>query len=134
VEPIWVPESAVRAIHAELIKEHGGLQGAIREGALEAALARPQHVLAYAETAATLATLATLAASYGFALAKGHCFSDGNKRTALAIIDVFLQLNGSELTAAEEDAATTILALKAGEVSEPEMAEWIAAHSQALSA
>jgi death-on-curing protein len=131
VEPIWVPESAVRAIHAELIKEHGGLQGATREGALEAALARPLHVPAYAETAPTLATLA---ASYGFALAKGHCFSDGNKRIALAIVDVFLQLNGSELTATEEDAATTILALAAGEVSEPELAEWIAAHSQALSA
>lgn len=127
MEPIWVPESAVCAIHAELIREHGGLQGASRDGALEAALARPQHAYAYAESAPSLASLA---ASYGFALAKGHCFSDGNKRIALAIIDVFLQLNGSELTAGEEDAATTILALAAGDVSEAELTEWIATHSQ----
>jgi death-on-curing protein len=129
VEPNWVPESAVRAIHAELIREHGGLQGASREGALEAALARPQHSYAYAASAPSLASLA---ASYGFALARGHCFSDGNKRIALAIIDVFLQLNGSELTAREEDAAATILALAAGELSEPELAEWIKAHCQAV--
>ena len=129
MDPIWVPESAARAMHAELIREHGGLQGVSREGALEAALARPQHVYAYAESAPSLASLA---ASYGFALAKGHCFGDGNKRIALAIIDVFLQLNGSELNAGEEGAATTILALAGGEITEKELAEWISAHCQAL--
>jgi death on curing protein len=115
----------VRAIHAELIREHGGLQGASREGAL----ARPQNAYAYAESPPSLASLA---ASYGFALAKGHCFSDGNKRIALAIIDVVLQLNGSELIAREEDAAAMILALAAGDLSEREMAEWIKAHCQAV--
>jgi death-on-curing protein len=129
MEPVWVPESAKRAIHAELIREHGGLQGPSREGALEAALARPRHAYAYAGSAPSLASLA---ASYGFALAKGHCFTDGNKRIALAIIDVFLQLNGSELIVGEEDAVVTILALAAGEVSEAELAEWIAAHCQAV--
>jgi death-on-curing protein len=124
MEPIWVPESAVRAIHAELIREHGGLQGVSREGALGAALARPQLAYAYAESAPSLASFA---ASYGFALAKGHCFGDGNKRIALAVIDVFLQLNGSELNAGEEDAAATIPALAAGELAESELAEWIAA-------
>lgn len=126
---MWIPESALRAIHAELIREHGGLQGASREGALEAALARPQHGYAYAESTPSLASLA---ASYGFALAKGHCFSDGNERIALAVIDVFLQLNGKELIAGEADAVATILALAAGDVSETELADWIAAYSQAV--
>jgi death on curing protein len=106
--PVWVPQFALLAIHAELIREHGGLQDARREGALEAALARPQHVYAYAERPSSLASCA---ASYDFALAKGHCLRDGNKSIALAIIDVFLQLNGSELTVSEEDAAATILCL-----------------------
>ena len=128
MEPTWVPESAVRAIHAELIREHGGLHGVSREGALEAALARPRHVYTYAEPAPSLASFA---ASYGFALAKGHWFGDGNKRIALAIIDVFLRLNGSELNAGEADAATTILALAAGEISESELGDWISAHYRA---
>ena len=119
----------MRAIHAELIREHGGLQGASREGALEAAIARPQHACSCAESAPSLASLA---ASYGFALAKGHCFSDGNKRIALAIIDVFLQLNGNELIVDEEGAVAMSLALAAGDASEKDLAEWIAAHCHAI--
>ena len=77
-------------------------------------------------------TLPRLAAAYGFALARGHCFPDGNKRVALAIVDVFLQLNGMELTADELDAASTIQSLAAGELTEDQLAEWIAANSAKL--
>jgi death on curing protein len=44
-------------------------------------------------------------------LRRNHCFPDGNKRIALAIIDVFMQLNGFELIAREEDAVLTIRSL-----------------------
>lgn len=70
-----------------------------------------------------------MAAAYGFAFPKSHCFPDGNKRLSLAIIDVFLQLNGRELTAGEADAVVTIRAVAAGDMSEAELAAWIAAHS-----
>ncbi len=73
-----------------------------------------------------------LAAAYGFAIAKGHCFPDGNKRLSLAVIDVLLQLNGRELTAGEADAVVTIRAVAAGEMSEDELAAWINAHSGPL--
>jgi death-on-curing protein len=55
-----------------------------------------------------------LVAAYGYALARGHCFTDCNKRVALAVIDVFLRMNGSELTASEPDAVVTLQALAAG--------------------
>jgi death-on-curing protein len=70
-----------------------------------------------------------LAAAYGFALARGHCFPDGNKRVALAIIDVFLRMNGMELTADEPDAVSTIQSLAAGDLTEDQLAEWISANS-----
>ena len=44
---------------------------------------------------------------------------------ALAIMDVFMQLNGFELMAREEDAALTIRSLAAGDLSETELAIWI---------
>lgn len=125
VEPIWVPLRAVVAIQAELIVEHGGLAGPPRQGDLEAALGRPVNLQAYAESPPTLPQLA---AAYGFALARGHCFPDGNKRVALAIIDVFLRLNGLALTADEMDAVDTIQSLAAGDLSEDQLAEWITAH------
>ena len=128
-DPTWVPLRAVVAIQGELIAEHGGLNGPPRQGDLEAALGRPVNLHAYSESPPTLPRLA---AAYGFALARGHCFPDGNKRVALAIVDVFLRLNGMELTADELDAVSTIQSLAAGEITEDQLAEWIAANSTKL--
>ena len=110
------------AIHTELIREHGGVPGPPRDSALESTLARPQQFLNYADSAPSIFKLA---ATYGFGLAKNHCFPDGNKRLALAVIDVFLQLSGFELTAREEDAVLTIRSLAAGDLSEADLANWI---------
>jgi death-on-curing protein len=128
-DPIWIPFRAVVAIQGELIAEHGGLSGPPRHGDLEAALGRPVNLHAYSETPPSLPRLA---AAYGFALARGHCFPDGNKRVALAIVDVFLRLNGSELTADEMDAVDTIQALAAGDLTEDQLTQWIAGHTAPL--
>jgi death-on-curing protein len=124
--PIWVPLRAVVAIQRELIAEHGGLSGPPRHGDLEAALGRPVNLHAYSQAPPSIPRLA---AAYGFALARGHCFPDGNKRVALAIIDVFLRLNGLELMADELDAVDAIQALAAGDITEDQLADWIAVHS-----
>ena len=127
MSPVWVPSDAVVAIHQALLQEHGGLAGSPRPDSLEAALARPQQLHHCTQPKPSVARLA---AAYGFALAKGHCFADGNKRLALSIIDVFLQMNGSELAASEPDAVVTIQALAAGELSEEELTAWVAANSR----
>ena len=127
-DPAWVPLRAVIGIQAELIAEHGGLAGPPRLGDLEAALGRPINLHAYAESPPSLPRLA---AAYGFALARGHCFPDGNKRVALAIIDVFLRMNGLELCAEEMDAVDTIQRLAAGELTEDDLAHWVAENSRA---
>jgi death on curing protein len=124
--PVWVPSRAVLAMHVELIAEHGGLAGPPRLAELEAALARPQQQFSYATKASSLAQLA---AAYGCALARNHCFPDGNKRVALAVMDVFRQLNGRELLAEEADAALTMQSVASGEMTEAELSAWIAAHS-----
>jgi death-on-curing protein len=126
---VWVPLHAVIAIQGELIAEHGGLSGPPRHGDLEAALGRAMNLHACAETPPALPRLA---AAYGFALARGHCLPDGNRRVALAIIDVFLRLNGMEFNADEPDAVDTIQALAAGDLTEGQLAEWIEANSTAL--
>ena len=127
--PIWVPLRAVVAIQGELIAEHGGLSGPPRQDDLEAALGRPVNPHAYSETPPSLPRLA---AAYGFALARGHCLPDGNKRIALAIVDVFLRLNGSELTADEMDAVVTIQSLAAGDLTEDQLTRWIAGNTVPL--
>ncbi|NEN99106.1 MAG: type II toxin-antitoxin system death-on-curing family toxin [Moorea sp. SIO3I7] len=127
-EPRWVPEQAVIAIHDELIVEHGGCFGLRDPNLLSSSLARPKHLFAYSDSA----SLFDIAAAYAFGLAKNHPFVDGNKRIALAVIDVFLRLNGYELVAAEEEAVIKINNLVEGIENQESIATWIAANSQEL--
>jgi death-on-curing protein len=112
----------MRAIHAELMAEFGGPEARVDEDLLAATLARPRQRQHY-EDAGT--DLATLAAAYGHGFARNHPFTDGNKRMALASMDVFLRLNGHRLTAPEVEAVIVIRQLAAGELDEASLAEWV---------
>jgi len=46
---------------------------------------------------------------------------------------VFLEINGYELRASEEDVVLTFLALAAGEMSEARLAKWFAANTRKVS-
>jgi death-on-curing protein len=123
---VWLDVSDIIYFQQQCIDEHGGLRGGPKQGPLESTAARPRNLLNYNPEA----TIFELAASYGYGLARNHCFPDGNKRISLVSIDVFLQLNGYQLTAAEADAVVAIRDLAAGEVSESELADWIERNSE----
>ena len=117
------------AVHDLQLATHGGGSGVRDRGLLESALGRPRNVLAYSETAVTFARLA---AAYAFGISSNHPFVDGNKRTALVVSFAFLEVNGFEVTASQEDAYGVILALASGDLSEDALAEWFSLHSAAL--
>ena len=108
-------------MHDRQIMLFGGLAGLRDQGMLESALARPKNIWVYAET---LPSLSRLAAAYAFGIASNHPFVDGNKRTALVVSFAFLDVNGWEVVATQEDAYLTILSLAAGELSEEQLAGW----------
>jgi len=74
-----------------------------------------------------------MAASYAFGIARNHPFADGNKRTALVVAELFLELNGHELAASDPACVATFLALAAGELTEGELATWIRDNSRGRS-
>ena len=123
--PLWLEAPDVVFFHRELIIEHGGLPGIRNMGALESVLARPRQRLNYQPDA----TICELAAAYGYGFARNHVFADGNKRVALAVLNVFLLLNGLVLTAEEAEAVVVINDLAAGQLDERELAAWITARS-----
>jgi death-on-curing protein len=123
-EPEWLDLNIVLDFHAEQLALFGGPDGIRDLGLLESALARPVNKFAYGET-----NLAAFAAAYGFGIAKNHPFIDGNKRTALASVIVFLGLNGLWLDAPQEEMTAVILSLAAGEITEDVLARWIADHT-----
>jgi death-on-curing protein len=112
------------AIHEEQLAEHGGASGIRDQGLFESAIARAQQLEAYGKP-----DVAALAAAYGFGLARNHPFVDGNKRTAFVAVELFLDLNGFELTATDADAVMTMLALAAGELGEQDFAAWLRANA-----
>jgi death-on-curing protein len=120
-EPIWMEAADAVIAHDLELAAHGGAQGLRDAGLLESALARPRNIWAYAESPPSLPVLA---AAYASGISSNHPFVDGNKRTALLVSFAFLDVNGSEVNASQEDAFLTILGLAAGEVSEEQLAEW----------
>lgn len=120
-EPRWLSRLIVDAVHADQLREHGGLPGVRDENALESALARPQQRWHYTREA----DLEALAAAYAFGLVRNHPYRDGNKRIGFLSLVTFLGINGLEFDATEADVVTEILMLADGKQSEEQLADWI---------
>ena len=125
-EPRWLGRLAVHEAHFRQIREHGGSHGLRDENALQSALARPHQRWQYEEDS----RLSDLAAAYAHGLARNHPYLDGNMRVALVVMVAFLDRNGVELTATNQEAFSTMPAVAAGDITEKELAEWIGAHSE----
>ncbi|MCG8048573.1 MAG: type II toxin-antitoxin system death-on-curing family toxin [Candidatus Thiodiazotropha endolucinida] len=119
-EPVWVLHEVVIAVHQSLLAEHGGAPGIRDESLLESALSRPRQRFEYSDEP----SIFDLAASYCYGLANNHPFVDGNKRIALTIAALFLDLNGYSLTAPEPNAVVIIEELAAGNLSEDDLSSW----------
>lgn len=119
--PIWVLPEAVLSIHQMLLSEHGGLSGIRDHSLLDSALAHPKQLLAYEDDI----SIFDLAASYSFSLAKNYPFIDGNKRVALTVAAVFLELNGYSLNAPEPEAVLIYEQLASGYINETNLSVWL---------
>ena len=70
-------------------------------------------------------SLVEKASALCFSLVRGHGFVDGNKRIAHAAMEVFLVLNGMEITASVDEQERFMFALAAGEISRAQLVEWL---------
>ena len=114
----------VDAIHADQLRQHGGLPGIRDENALESALARPQQKWAYEVEP----DLAVLAAAYAFGLVRNHPYRDGNKRIGFLALATFLGINEYALETTDEDVVTKMMSLADGVLTEAQVATWIREH------
>ena len=119
----WLDDALIYAVHGEQLAEHGGGAGVRDANLLESALARPEQLAHYGAPDA-----ADLAASYGYGISRNHPFVDGNKRTAFVAVELFLALNGFDLTATDADCVMNMLDLAAGKMPEAAFAAWIRKH------
>ena len=120
-EPVWMETVDAVVAHDLELSTHGGSEGIRDAGLLESAMARAKNIWTYSES---IPSLAPPAAAYAAGISANHPFVDGNKRTALVMSFAFLDVNGLEVTASQEEAYLTILGLAAGEISEVQLTLW----------
>jgi len=112
-------------LHDRVLSEHGGAAGIRSHHGLAYAVAAPQQT-AFGEDA--YPTLADRAAALGFFITMNHPFLDGNKRTGLAALETFLELNGFFLASDDDVVVDVFERLAGGEMEAAVFFTWVAAH------
>ena len=65
------------------------------------------------------------AAQLCYGIANNHPFTDGNKRTALHSMYVYLIINEYDITAAQQDIENLIINVAAGRMHNTELSKWL---------
>jgi len=110
------------ALQQRIIAATGGAGGVRDLGALESAVAQPRASFGGEDL---YPGIIEKAAALAFSLVMGHPFLDGNKRTGHAAMEIFLVLNGYEVSAPVDEQERVMLQLAAGEVSRDDFVEWV---------
>ena len=116
--PEFISLEEVLELHDDQISSFGGTPGVRDEGLLESALAQPQATLGgeYLHP-----TIAAQAAAYLYHIAMNHPFIDGNKRSAFAVTDTFLRLNGFYLNLTDDQVYDLVMEVAEGRMTKEEL-------------
>ena len=112
-------------LHRRIIAQSGGAPGVLNLGAFESALAQPQMTF---DENDLHPTIADKTAALGFSLIQNHPFVDGNKRIGHASMEVFLVLNGFEISASVREQEHIILNVASGTLDRAGLSAWLRGH------
>lgn len=115
----------VLRIHERAVVQYGGSLGVRDQGLLEPALAAGQQTMFGLDLYPDLASKAAILI---FSLVKNHPFVDGNKRTGLLGLLLFLNLNGSTLNGSNDDLYDFPIDLATSRLDKEQAIEWIRRH------
>ena len=116
--PNFIAKSTVLSIHVRQIERFGGTRGVRDEGLLESALAQPQATFG---GQLLHPTIPEQAAAYLYHIAMNHPFIDGNKRSAFAVTDTFLRLNGFSLNLTDDRVYNLVMQVVQGMITKEEL-------------
>lgn len=124
-QPVFLSNDLVLRIHERMVHEFGGEASVRDAGLLDAAVAMPKATFGgkYLHRG-----IPAMAAAYLFHICKNHPFVDGNKRTAFATAEVFLNLNDLQLVAPNDQIYKMTLGVADGSVSKEELTAFFRKH------
>jgi death-on-curing protein len=112
----------VLEIHRDQIARYGGTSGLRDLNLLKSAVAMPQATF---DGEFLHTDIFEMAAAYLFHIVGNHPFLDGNKRVGVVACLVFLELNGYEFTAPDEEFPEVVFSLARGEVTKADIAIFV---------
>ncbi len=114
-------------IHTRIIDQTGGSHGIRDLKLLQSALGRPRSTFDNEELYPTdIEKAAALAES----LINNHPFIDGNKRTGIAVMVLFLEINDTVLKASNQDIVDLGLAIAKSELKIGQIVSWLRLHNK----
>lgn len=114
MDPLFLTLDEVLSLHAEQIRLFGGSSGIRDLGLLQSAMGSVEATFG---GAFLHETIFGMAATYLYGICRNHPFIDGNKRTAVGAALVFLELNGIEVHADEDEFYDLVIGVAEGRVS-----------------
>ena len=125
-EPLFLTFAEVIEIHDYQIEHFGGSDGLHSVEMLKSAIGMPSSTFSgeYLHP-----TIPEMAAAYLFHLVENHPFLDGNKRVGAMAALVFLDLNGFEFDATDEQFTDLVMRVASGEMLKPEVVLFFQQHS-----
>jgi death-on-curing protein len=117
----------VKALHAILISETGGAAGVRDIGLLESAVASPFQSFG---NQYLYPSIQQKAAQLCYSLIKNHPFTDGNKRSGVHTMLVFLAANGIELRYTQQELIDFGLAVASGNIEYEKILQWVISHQE----
>ncbi len=108
--------------HKELKKNSTLLSGTRDNSLLESAVNTPFQTFMGADL---YVSIYDKAAQLCYGIANNHPFIDGNKRTALHSMYVYLIINGLDITASEQEVENVIIDIASGKMPATELSKWL---------
>lgn len=125
-EPVFLTFAEIIEIHNYQIENFGGASGVRDMELLKSALGMPS-----ATFGGTFlhSTIYEMAAAYLFHLVENHPFVDGNKRVGAMAALVFLDMNGIDFEASDEEFTAMVLRVASGKMLKAEITLFLKKHS-----
>ena len=118
----YITLEQILIIHEDQIDRYGGIHGIRDLTLLESALYRPQTTFSGKEL---YPGIVHKAAALVYSLIMNHPFTDGNKRTGITAMNIFLGLNGKELYANEKEIVELALKIADKKSGIEEITDWL---------
>lgn len=124
---IRLSKEQILELHQELIEQTGGSPEIRDDGMLDSAINSPFSSFGGEDL---FPSIEQKAARLGFGIIKNHPFVDGNKRTGIHTMLVFLALNQVELQYSQKELYTVVLGIAEGKQSYDDLFHWIIEHKK----